>query len=176
MHSDARTCYHANCQYGCEVSKGVVRCTCPSPGLQLGPDKRTCVGETRSKNNNFIFKKLSVMWTNVPWDFYFKKFNKLPGFVGWSSWTNKNSDICFDIQEMSNVFQVRKNTKLRILSEDRMSTTVVFWSGQKAGTGWRLFVDSRSVSPCLLRYWWVCTWRHLSSSQEVCEHVWQLPV
>uniref|UniRef100_A0A3P8V2Q4 Nephronectin-like n=1 Tax=Cynoglossus semilaevis TaxID=244447 RepID=A0A3P8V2Q4_CYNSE len=40
---NARTCYHANCQYGCEVSKGVVRCTCPSPGLQLGPDKRTCV-------------------------------------------------------------------------------------------------------------------------------------
>ncbi|KAG7497727.1 nephronectin-like isoform X2 [Solea senegalensis] len=40
---NAQTCYHANCQYGCEVSKGVVRCTCPSPGLRLGPDKRTCV-------------------------------------------------------------------------------------------------------------------------------------
>ncbi|KAK2863414.1 hypothetical protein Q5P01_002947 [Channa striata] len=38
-----RTCYHANCQYGCEVIKGRVRCTCPSPGLQLGPDRRTCV-------------------------------------------------------------------------------------------------------------------------------------
>ncbi|KAI3375790.1 hypothetical protein L3Q82_003739 [Scortum barcoo] len=24
----ARTCYHANCQYGCEVIKGAVRCTC----------------------------------------------------------------------------------------------------------------------------------------------------
>uniref|UniRef100_A0A665U3B2 Nephronectin a n=1 Tax=Echeneis naucrates TaxID=173247 RepID=A0A665U3B2_ECHNA len=40
---NARTCYHANCQYGCEVSKGAVRCTCPSPGLRLGPDLRTCV-------------------------------------------------------------------------------------------------------------------------------------
>uniref|UniRef100_A0A8C5DTR3 Nephronectin-like n=1 Tax=Gouania willdenowi TaxID=441366 RepID=A0A8C5DTR3_GOUWI len=41
---NARTCYHANCQYGCEVMKGAVRCTCPSPGLRLGPDQRTCVG------------------------------------------------------------------------------------------------------------------------------------
>ncbi|XP_076580474.1 nephronectin-like [Chaetodon auriga] len=40
---NARTCYHANCQYGCEVIKGVVRCTCPSPGLQIGPDRRTCI-------------------------------------------------------------------------------------------------------------------------------------
>ncbi|XP_030206623.1 nephronectin a isoform X1 [Gadus morhua] len=39
----ARTCGMANCQYGCEVSKGEVRCQCPSPGLQLGPDGRTCV-------------------------------------------------------------------------------------------------------------------------------------
>ncbi|KAJ0055930.1 hypothetical protein NL108_016128, partial [Boleophthalmus pectinirostris] len=41
--ANARTCFHANCQYGCEVMKGRVRCTCPSPGLQLGPDQRTCV-------------------------------------------------------------------------------------------------------------------------------------
>uniref|UniRef100_A0A672ZB19 Nephronectin a n=2 Tax=Sphaeramia orbicularis TaxID=375764 RepID=A0A672ZB19_9TELE len=40
---NTRTCYHANCQYGCEVMKGEVRCTCPSQGLRLGPDKRTCV-------------------------------------------------------------------------------------------------------------------------------------
>ncbi|XP_072314983.1 nephronectin-like [Eucyclogobius newberryi] len=40
---NARTCFHANCQYGCEVMKGRVRCTCPSPGLRLGPDQRTCV-------------------------------------------------------------------------------------------------------------------------------------
>ncbi|KAF7650150.1 hypothetical protein LDENG_00130450 [Lucifuga dentata] len=40
---NARTCYHANCQYGCEVIKGAVHCTCPSPGLRLGPDRRTCV-------------------------------------------------------------------------------------------------------------------------------------
>ncbi|KAJ3614451.1 hypothetical protein NHX12_018023 [Muraenolepis orangiensis] len=39
----ARTCGMANCQYGCEVSKGEVRCQCPSPGLQLGDDGRTCV-------------------------------------------------------------------------------------------------------------------------------------
>ncbi|KAK5889741.1 hypothetical protein CesoFtcFv8_015715 [Champsocephalus esox] len=39
---NARTCFHANCQYGCEVMKGAVRCTCPSPGLRLSPDRRTC--------------------------------------------------------------------------------------------------------------------------------------
>ncbi|XP_051940439.1 nephronectin a isoform X6 [Hippocampus zosterae] len=38
-----RTCSMANCQYGCEVLKGEVRCQCPSPGLQLAPDGRTCV-------------------------------------------------------------------------------------------------------------------------------------
>ncbi|KAI4883377.1 hypothetical protein NFI96_013592, partial [Prochilodus magdalenae] len=41
---NARTCGMANCQYGCEVMKGEVRCQCPSPGLQLAPDGRTCVG------------------------------------------------------------------------------------------------------------------------------------
>ncbi|KAG7461774.1 hypothetical protein MATL_G00194660 [Megalops atlanticus] len=41
--ANARTCAMANCQYGCEVMKGEVRCQCPSPGLQLGPDGRTCV-------------------------------------------------------------------------------------------------------------------------------------
>ncbi|XP_045578843.1 nephronectin isoform X9 [Salmo salar] len=40
---DTRTCGMANCQYGCEVLKGEVRCQCPSPGLQLAPDGRTCV-------------------------------------------------------------------------------------------------------------------------------------
>uniref|UniRef100_A0A087XE92 Nephronectin a n=1 Tax=Poecilia formosa TaxID=48698 RepID=A0A087XE92_POEFO len=40
---NVRTCFHANCQYGCEVMKGEVRCTCPSPGLRLGPDRRSCV-------------------------------------------------------------------------------------------------------------------------------------
>ncbi|KAJ0006127.1 hypothetical protein NQD34_013400 [Periophthalmus magnuspinnatus] len=39
---NAHTCFHANCQYGCEVMKGRVRCTCPSPGLRLSPDRRTC--------------------------------------------------------------------------------------------------------------------------------------
>ncbi|NXE26007.1 NPNT protein, partial [Ardeotis kori] len=41
--SSARSCSMANCQYGCDVLKGEVRCRCPSPGLQLGPDGRTCV-------------------------------------------------------------------------------------------------------------------------------------
>ncbi|XP_076831028.1 nephronectin a isoform X2 [Brachyhypopomus gauderio] len=40
---NARTCGMANCQYGCEVMKGEVRCQCPSPGLQLASDSRTCV-------------------------------------------------------------------------------------------------------------------------------------
>ncbi|KAI5609292.1 nephronectin precursor, partial [Silurus asotus] len=41
--SNARTCAMANCQYGCAVMKGEVMCQCPSPGLRLGPDRRTCV-------------------------------------------------------------------------------------------------------------------------------------
>ncbi|XP_014444355.1 nephronectin [Tupaia chinensis] len=41
--SGALTCSMANCQYGCDVVKGRVRCQCPAPGLQLAPDGRTCV-------------------------------------------------------------------------------------------------------------------------------------
>uniref|UniRef100_A0A2K6GYZ4 Nephronectin n=1 Tax=Propithecus coquereli TaxID=379532 RepID=A0A2K6GYZ4_PROCO len=41
--SGALTCAMANCQYGCDAAKGQVRCQCPSPGLQLAPDGRTCV-------------------------------------------------------------------------------------------------------------------------------------
>ncbi|KAA0706488.1 Nephronectin Preosteoblast EGF-like repeat protein with MAM domain [Triplophysa tibetana] len=33
----------ANCQYSCAVMKGQVTCQCPSPGLRLSPDGRTCV-------------------------------------------------------------------------------------------------------------------------------------
>ncbi|XP_015201319.1 nephronectin a isoform X2 [Lepisosteus oculatus] len=40
---NAHSCAMANCQYGCDVVKGEVRCRCPSPGLQLGPDGRTCI-------------------------------------------------------------------------------------------------------------------------------------
>ncbi|KAM6313249.1 nephronectin [Aegotheles albertisi] len=40
---DALSCSMANCQYGCDVLKGEVRCRCPSPGLQVGPDGRTCI-------------------------------------------------------------------------------------------------------------------------------------
>ncbi|XP_069487047.1 nephronectin isoform X2 [Ambystoma mexicanum] len=41
--SNAHTCSMANCQYGCDVLKGEVRCRCPSPGLRLAPDGRTCL-------------------------------------------------------------------------------------------------------------------------------------
>ncbi|KFP30780.1 Nephronectin, partial [Colius striatus] len=41
--SNALSCSMANCQYGCDVLKGEIRCRCPSPGLQLGPDGRTCI-------------------------------------------------------------------------------------------------------------------------------------
>uniref|UniRef100_A0A4W4GTE6 Nephronectin a n=1 Tax=Electrophorus electricus TaxID=8005 RepID=A0A4W4GTE6_ELEEL len=40
---NARTCAMTNCQYGCAVMKGEVVCQCPSPGLRLAPDRRTCV-------------------------------------------------------------------------------------------------------------------------------------
>lgn len=45
----ALTCSMANCQYGCDVVKGQIRCQCPSPGLQLAPDGRTCVGELQNQ-------------------------------------------------------------------------------------------------------------------------------
>ncbi|XP_067850541.1 nephronectin a isoform X1 [Heptranchias perlo] len=41
--ANTRSCAMANCQYGCDEVKGEIRCRCPSPGLQLGPDRRTCV-------------------------------------------------------------------------------------------------------------------------------------
>uniref|UniRef100_A0A0P6JKY0 Nephronectin n=1 Tax=Heterocephalus glaber TaxID=10181 RepID=A0A0P6JKY0_HETGA len=41
--ASALSCSMANCQYGCDVVKGQVRCQCPSPGLRLAPDGRTCV-------------------------------------------------------------------------------------------------------------------------------------
>ena len=46
----ALTCSMANCQYGCDAVKGQIRCKCPSPGLQLAPDGRTCVGECKTKH------------------------------------------------------------------------------------------------------------------------------
>ncbi|ETE71114.1 Epidermal growth factor-like protein 6 [Ophiophagus hannah] len=41
--SNALTCSMANCQYGCDVVKGEIHCRCPSPGLQLASDGRTCI-------------------------------------------------------------------------------------------------------------------------------------
>ncbi|NXT92258.1 EGFL6 protein, partial [Anhinga rufa] len=37
------TCAMVNCQYGCEEVKGEVQCLCPSGGLQLGPNGKTCI-------------------------------------------------------------------------------------------------------------------------------------
>uniref|UniRef100_A0A8B9FSY1 EGF like domain multiple 6 n=1 Tax=Amazona collaria TaxID=241587 RepID=A0A8B9FSY1_9PSIT len=41
--ASSRTCAMVNCQYGCEEVKGEVQCLCPSGGLQLGPNGRTCI-------------------------------------------------------------------------------------------------------------------------------------
>ncbi|XP_075770877.1 epidermal growth factor-like protein 6 isoform X2 [Pelodiscus sinensis] len=41
--SNSKTCGMVNCQYGCEAVKDEVRCLCPSTGLQLGPNGRTCI-------------------------------------------------------------------------------------------------------------------------------------
>uniref|UniRef100_W5K2C2 EGF-like-domain, multiple 6 n=1 Tax=Astyanax mexicanus TaxID=7994 RepID=W5K2C2_ASTMX len=41
--SNSRTCALAHCQYGCEEVQGEIRCLCPSAGLQLSPDGKTCV-------------------------------------------------------------------------------------------------------------------------------------
>lgn len=43
-----------NCQYGCEEVKGEVRCLCPSGGLQLGPNRRTCIGMIRELALSFF--------------------------------------------------------------------------------------------------------------------------
>ncbi|XP_061547493.1 epidermal growth factor-like protein 6 [Phycodurus eques] len=41
--ANSRTCSLAHCQYGCEEVQGEICCLCPSVGLQLAPDQRTCV-------------------------------------------------------------------------------------------------------------------------------------
>lgn len=43
-----------NCQYGCEEVKGEVQCLCPSGGLQLGPNGRTCIGMVRELSLSFF--------------------------------------------------------------------------------------------------------------------------
>ncbi|XP_042316543.1 epidermal growth factor-like protein 6 [Sceloporus undulatus] len=40
---NSRTCAMVNCQYGCEEVKDDVRCLCPSSGLQLAPNGKTCI-------------------------------------------------------------------------------------------------------------------------------------
>ncbi|XP_077199324.1 epidermal growth factor-like protein 6 isoform X2 [Paroedura picta] len=41
--ANSRTCAMVNCQYGCEEVKDDVRCLCPSSGLQLAPNGKTCI-------------------------------------------------------------------------------------------------------------------------------------
>lgn len=41
--ANTRSCAMANCQYGCDKVKGEIHCRCPSAGLQLAPDGRTCI-------------------------------------------------------------------------------------------------------------------------------------
>uniref|UniRef100_A0A670YEG6 EGF like domain multiple 6 n=1 Tax=Pseudonaja textilis TaxID=8673 RepID=A0A670YEG6_PSETE len=41
--ANSRTCTMVNCQYGCEEVKDDVRCLCPSSGLQLAPNGKTCI-------------------------------------------------------------------------------------------------------------------------------------
>ncbi|POI31995.1 hypothetical protein CIB84_004254 [Bambusicola thoracicus] len=52
--ASSRTCAIANCQYGCEEVKEEVRCLCPSAGLHLGPNGRTCVGMVRELTHSFF--------------------------------------------------------------------------------------------------------------------------
>ncbi|XP_013921573.1 PREDICTED: signal peptide, CUB and EGF-like domain-containing protein 1 [Thamnophis sirtalis] len=44
--SNSRTCTMVNCQYGCEEVKDYVRCLCPSRGLQLAPNEKTCIAKS----------------------------------------------------------------------------------------------------------------------------------
>ncbi|XP_043530284.1 nephronectin a isoform X1 [Chiloscyllium plagiosum] len=52
--ANMRSCAMANCQYGCDEVKGDIRCRCPSPGLQLGPDRRTCVDVDECATGNVV--------------------------------------------------------------------------------------------------------------------------
>ncbi|KAG8454124.1 hypothetical protein GDO86_000677 [Hymenochirus boettgeri] len=56
--SNALTCSMANCQYGCDVVKGDVRCNCPSPGLQLGSDGKTCVDVDECATGKIVCPRL----------------------------------------------------------------------------------------------------------------------
>ncbi|KAL4608877.1 epidermal growth factor-like protein 6 [Arapaima gigas] len=60
--ADSRTCALAHCQYGCEEVQGEIQCLCPSAGLQLGPDQRTCVDidECESRKDLCPFNKRCV--------------------------------------------------------------------------------------------------------------------
>nr|XP_028583523.1 epidermal growth factor-like protein 6 isoform X2 [Podarcis muralis] len=41
--ANSRSCAMVNCQYGCEEVKDDVRCLCPSNGLQLASNGKTCI-------------------------------------------------------------------------------------------------------------------------------------
>ncbi|XP_007889810.2 epidermal growth factor-like protein 6 [Callorhinchus milii] len=52
--ANSRSCAMANCQYGCEDVKGEIRCLCPSSGLQLGPDRKTCIDIDECSNGKVL--------------------------------------------------------------------------------------------------------------------------
>ncbi|XP_056322066.1 epidermal growth factor-like protein 6 [Danio aesculapii] len=57
--ANSRTCSLAHCQYGCEEVQSEVRCLCPSPGLQLGTDGKTCedIDECATGKNQCPFNR-----------------------------------------------------------------------------------------------------------------------
>lgn len=57
--ANSRTCSLAHCQYGCEEVQSEVRCLCPSPGLQLGSDGKTCedIDECATGKNQCPFNR-----------------------------------------------------------------------------------------------------------------------
>lgn len=60
--TSSRSCSLAHCQYGCEEVEGGVRCNCPSSGLKLSSDGRTCedVDECASGQHQCSFRRECV--------------------------------------------------------------------------------------------------------------------
>uniref|UniRef100_UPI00358F7D2D epidermal growth factor-like protein 6 isoform X3 n=1 Tax=Myxine glutinosa TaxID=7769 RepID=UPI00358F7D2D len=51
---DPWACSMRRCQYGCEDINGLVQCTCPSRGLHLASDGRTCLDVNECKMNRVV--------------------------------------------------------------------------------------------------------------------------
>uniref|UniRef100_A0A8C4Q862 EGF-like-domain, multiple 6 n=1 Tax=Eptatretus burgeri TaxID=7764 RepID=A0A8C4Q862_EPTBU len=52
--ADPWACSMRRCQYGCEDLNGLVQCTCPSRGLHLASDARTCLDVNECKMNRVV--------------------------------------------------------------------------------------------------------------------------